>query len=128
MIKVVFKNDREEGYGLTEFTYSNYPNAQVNDIVVVNTRYGFAIAKVVKIDIEDERFSSNNLATVYKVIKSADEIKQEIEKIEKIEKLKQKIKRNKMLKHIEAAGIDEEEMELIKELTDDELNSFLIDL
>ena len=128
MIKVVFKCNKYAGYEDDRYTYADYENAQVGDIVVANTRYGFAIAKVVETGVRDERFNASNLATVYKVIKSADEIRQEISKIKRIEALKQKIKRNNILKRIEAAGVDEEDMALIKELNDNELDNFLEDL
>ena len=80
MIRVVFKKDKNLEYGQDKFTYADYQNAEVGDVVVANTRYGYAIAKVVEVDVEDERFNENNLATIEKVIKSNAEYKAEQEK------------------------------------------------
>ena len=77
MIRVVFKKDKNLEYGQDKFTYTDYQNAEVGDVVVANTRYGYAIAKVVEVNIEDERFNENNLATIEKVIKSNAEYRAE---------------------------------------------------
>ena len=46
MIRVVFKLNKQNGFDNTSFVYADYEGVLVGDIVVVNTRYGYAVAKV----------------------------------------------------------------------------------
>ena len=53
MVKVQFKNNYENVYGGKEYTYNDYENAAVGDIVAVKTQSGYQIAKDSQIDITD---------------------------------------------------------------------------
>ena len=126
MIKVIFKLTKQTGYDDSqEFVYADYEGATVGDIVAVNTRYGYAIAKVVKTDCYDENFSNGRLATVECVIDSQKdrEVKEKAQK-EKLEKI-EAIKRKLLLKRINLVDLDENEVELILGMTNNELESFI---
>ena len=103
MIKVVFKETYGK-YGNDEFTYANFEGIAVGDEVLVNTRYGLALAKVTQIDVKDNRFDEDNLATVVQIVETARarELKEE-EKREK-ERIRAKIaaeaRRTKLLKDL----------------------------
>lgn len=123
-IRVVFKLNKSEGYDENNtFTYAGYDGVEVNDIVVVNTRYGYAIAKVVEVDVNDN-FNEDNLATVEKVIESAEMQRKEQAKRDAYNQLVQKIKRTQMEKALLALGLESKEQDLIKAMTDIELKTF----
>ena len=123
-IRVVFKLNKSEGYDNNHaFTYVGYDGVEVNDIVVVNTRYGYAIAKVVEVDVNDD-FNEDNLATVEKVIETAEYQRQEQAKKDVYNQLVQKIKRTQMEKALLALGLENKEQDLIKAMTDTELKTF----
>lgn len=124
MIKVVFKIDRKNAYGEQEFTYADYNNADIGDIVVVNTRYGFAIAKVTAVGIYDERFDENNLATIVTTICTAEQIREEEARKKFYETFKKRIKRNNLLKKISSIGLDSTDYELVQKMSDAELVDF----
>lgn len=89
MIKVVFK-DRYGEYENTEYTYKNFGNVAVGDEVVVNTRYGLALAKVTQIDVTDVNFREDRLKEVHMIVYSAEQKKkEEIAAYEKAEKRRQ---------------------------------------
>ena len=126
MIKVIFKLTKQTGYDDSqEFVYADYEGATVGDIVAVNTRYGYAIAKVVKTDCYDENFSNGRLATVECVIDSQKDReakeKAQREKLEKIEAIKRRL----LLKRIDVIPLDESEAELILGMTNNELENFI---
>lgn len=123
MIKVVFKKNKEIGFDNLEFVYANYEGINVDDIVVVNTRYGYGIAKVTAIDVNDERFKEDELATVKCIIegKAEREAKETRKKI--IEGLIKQVKRNKIMNEIKELGVENDE--IIKDMKDDELKEFL---
>ena len=124
-IKVVFKLNKNEGYDSMKFVYAGYEGVEVNDIVVVNTRYGYAIAKVTDVDVQDEVFfDETKLATVEKVIESAEKQRQEQAKKDAYNQLVQKIKRTQMEKALLALGLESKEQDLIKAMTDIELKTF----
>ena len=124
-IKVVFKLNKNEGYDNTKFVYTGYDGVEVNDIVVVNTRYGYAIAKVTDVDVQDEVFfDETKLATVEKIIESAEMQRKEQAKKDAYNQLVQKIKRTQMEKVLLSLGLDSEEQNLIKGMTDIELKTF----
>ena len=123
-IRVAFKLNKSEGYDNNNtFTYVGYDGVEVNDIVVVNTRYGYAIAKVVEVDVNDD-FNEDNLATVEKVIETAEYQRQEQAKKDTYNQLVQKIKRTQMEKALLALGLESKEQDLIKAMTDTELKIF----
>jgi hypothetical protein len=126
MIKVIFKLTKQTGYDDSqEFVYADYEGATVGDIVAVNTRYGYANAKVVKTDCYDENFNNGRLAIVECVIDSQKDReakeKAQKEKLEKIEAIKRKL----LLKRINLVDLDENEVELILGMTNNELESFI---
>ena len=122
-IRVAFKLNKSEGYDNNTFTYVGYDGVEVNDIVVVNTRYGYAIAKVVEVDVNDD-FNEDNLATVEKVIETAEYQRKEQAKKDAYNQLVQKIKRTQMEKALLALGLESKEQDLIKAMTDTELKTF----
>lgn len=79
MLKVQFKNNYENIYSGKEYTYKDYENAAIGDIVVVNTSYGYAIARVSKVNVLDCDYDTNKLKSVVKVIVTQQEIEREKE-------------------------------------------------
>lgn len=124
-IKVVFKLNKTNGYDEdNKFTYAGYEGVEVNDIVVVNTRYGYAIAKVVEVDVEDERFSEENLATVKEVVETAETQRAEQEKKDSYNRLVKKIKREQMETALLTLTKDAAEQDLIKGMSEQDLKTF----
>lgn len=124
-IKVVFKLSKTNGYDEdNKFTYAGYEGVEVNDIVVVNTRYGYAIAKVVEVDVEDERFSEENLATVKEVVETAETQRAEQEKKDSYNRLVKKIKREQMETALLTLTKDAAEQDLIKGMSEQDLKTF----
>ena len=121
MIRVVFKKDKNLEYGQDKFTYADYQNAEVGDVVVANTRYGYAIAKVVEVNIEDERFNEDNLATIEKVIKSNAEYKAEQEKALERKNLIKRFRRKKILEELFRLDFNEHNKNLIAEMVEEDL-------
>ena len=121
MIRVVFKKDKNLEYGQDKFTYADYQNAEVGDVVVANTRYGYAIAKVVEVNIEDERFNEDNLATVEKVIKSNAEYKAEQMKALERKNLIKRFRRKKILEELFRLDFNEHDKNLIAEMVEEDL-------
>ena len=121
MIRVVFKKDKNLEYGQDKFTYADYQNAEVGDVVVANTRYGYAIAKVVEVNIEDERFNENNLATIEKVIKSNAEYKAEQAKALERKNLIKRFRRKKILEELFRLDFNEHDKNLIAEMVEEDL-------
>ena len=123
-IRVAFKLNKSEGYDNNHaFTYVGYDGVEVNDIVVVNTRYGYAIAKVVEVDVNDN-FNEDNLATVEKVIETAEYQRQEQKKQEQYNNLIKKIKRNQIETALLSLTTTSAEQDLIKNMTDKEIKTF----
>lgn len=79
MLKVQFKNNYENIYSGKEYTYKDYENAAIGDIVVVNTNCGYAIARVSKVNVLDCDYDTNKLKSVAKVIVTQQEIEREKE-------------------------------------------------
>lgn len=123
MIKVVFKKEKEKGFGETEFTYKDYLNAEVGDIVVVDTRYGYAIAMITAINIRDDRFLENNLKEVVCTIETKKERDEKIAKEKMIQQLAIDIKKENILKELRNI-IPLEHIELIETMKYDELVEF----
>lgn len=122
MIKVVFKGQKSLEFDDQEFTYKGYENAEVGDIVVANTRYGYAIAKVVEVvDIDNE---DKYNATIETVIKSMAEQRKETERKEIQKALAKKVRRMQILHSLERLDFDKEDMNIIEDMTDDELKLF----
>lgn len=127
MIKVQFKNNYENIYEGKEYTYNNYDNAAVGDIVVVNTQKGFAIAKVSQIDIIDYNINPDRLAYVEKVIvtqKQLDEKqKEEYDKQLKIARFLENAKRKIIIEQLSNYTDDNEIKDLFTKLNNSELES-----
>ena len=121
MIRVVFKKDKNLEYGQDKFTYADYQNAEVGDVVVANTRYGYAIAKVVEVNIEDERFNEDNLATIEKVIKSNAEYRAEQAKALERKNLIKRFRRKKILEELFRLDFNEHDKNLIAEMVEEDL-------
>lgn len=131
LIKVVFKKSKEKGYEEQKFTYRSIQKVEVNDIVVVETRYGLAIAKVVEVDVTDSMFSEDNLKSVFTIlIKEKDRLAKEEEKRireAQIQTFVDSIRRNRIktaLENAKGERLNIEESEFINTLTDEELNKF----
>lgn len=122
MIKVVFKGQKSLEFDDQEFTYKGYENAEVGDIVVANTRYGYAIAKVVEVIDTDNEDKYN--ATIETVIKSMAEQRKETERKEIQKALAKKVRRMQILHSLERLAFDAEDMNIIEDMTDDELKLF----
>lgn len=122
MVKVVFKGQKSLEFDEQEFTYKGYKNAEVGDIVVANTRYGYAIAKVVEVgnDDSDDRYN----ATIETVIKSMAEQRKETARKEIQKALAKKVRRMQILHSLERLAFDKEDMGIIEDMTDDELKLF----
>lgn len=128
MIKVRFKADAHAPlYDSKEFVYEDYENAGVGDIVVVNTRYGFAIAKVSAVNVIEEEYIDKKLQTVKTVLVSeAERLRQLVEKQKKEKELQ--ILANKVAKVnlLEQLGklLSVEDIAKIKDLSYEELKAF----
>lgn len=122
MIKVVFKGQKSLEFDDQEFTYKGYENAEVGDIVVANTRYGYAIAKVVEVVDTDNEDKYN--ATIETVIKSMADQRKETERKEIQKALAKKVRRMQILHSLERLAFDAEDMNIIEDMTDDELKLF----
>lgn len=125
MVKVVFKGQKSLEFDDQEFTYRGYENAEVGDIVVANTRYGYAIAKVVEVSETDNEDRYN--ATIETVIKSMAEQRKEYERKELQKALVARVKRAKIEKVIETY-LDAEDFNIVNDMTDKELEAFYNEL
>ena len=127
MVKVQFKNNYENVYGGKEYTYNDYKNAAVGDIVVVNTQSGYAIAKVSQIDITDYKINPDKLAFVEKVIVTQKELdekeKADYEKHLKIARCLENAKRKAVIEQLSNYAEDQETKDLLAKLTNSELES-----
>ena len=125
MIRVVFKLNKQVGYDKMSFVYADYEGVSVGDIVVVNTRYGYAIAQVVEIGCYDETYDSESLATVKCIVEGKAERDAIQARKDKLNALVKEVKRNQVTKAIGALGLGVESEDLIKSMTDNELKIFL---
>ena len=111
MIKVKFKNTYEDTYNGREYYYKDFDGVQVGDIVVVNTRSGYAIAKVSEINCTNLVGDTSRLATIEKIIitqKELDEKEQlEREKQIRINDFVNEAKRKALLGHLSGFTTDE---------------------
>lgn len=127
MIKVVFKKERGN-YGTDEFTYKNYEGVEIDDEVLVETRYGLALAKVTQVDVEDDRFSEENLVKSVVSIVLTAKAKREKEEAERkrkqeLERIKRNIKRARMTREL-MEYVEGADRAVVMNLTDEELNEF----
>lgn len=128
MIKVVFKKDRENGFGTQEFIYSDFEGVNVDDIVAVETRYGYAIAKVTATNITDERFINTNLAKVVCIVEGLQEREAKAKKARYIAEMKEKVKIARLYQELEKY-FDKEACEEIKaKLNTKEIEDLIKDL
>lgn len=123
MIKVIFKEDRKDEFNGLEYTYKDYEGAQVGDIVAVDTRYGYAIAKVTQINVIDTNFINEQLKEVKVVVQSVEEMKRELEKKQKYNELVQKIRKDKLIAEIKNL-LSEEELKMVENMTYADLKKF----
>lgn len=125
MIKVVFKNMYDDIYGSKEYTYRDYEGVSVGDIVVVNTKGGYSIAKVTKTDIVDFRYKIEDLQSIEKIIISQKELeekqKEEYEKQEKLNKFINETKRKTLLDKLKTYNDNKEYSEFLDTLSLEEL-------
>ena len=128
MIKVVFKLNKQNDYDTTPFTYADYSGIEINDIVVVETRYGYAIAKVVEVNVNDNRFNEENLANVKIIIESAAEQREKQDRIRRQKDLITRIHRGKILDMLSKMSFEEEDTNIINTMTDNELDQFYNEL
>lgn len=112
MIKVVFKDAYNDVYKTQEYTYQDYEGAAVGDIVVVNTRNGYAIAKITQIDVEDYNYDVAKLSKVVKIIISQKEIEEarqaEIKRKQEIEAMTAKLRKAYLVEAL-GKGLDANE-------------------
>lgn len=123
MIKVQFKNCYSNKYEGKSYAYQDYEDAAVGDIVVVNTINGYAIAKVIEINVTNYYTDLKQLSTVEKVIITDKEIKQKekeaYEKKVKINDFIQRAKRTNLMNKLTEIAETNEERELLKSLDED---------
>ena len=124
MIKVVFKLNKQNGYDTDAFTYADYVNAEVGDIVVAETRYGYAIAKVIEINVNDNRFDEDSLAQIKTIIESAAEQRNEQERINRQKNLITRMRRTKILDALTKMNFEDSDKNIINTMTDKELDNF----
>lgn len=111
MIKVQFKNTYENIYNGREYYYKDFDGVEVGDIVVVNTRSGYAIARVSDTNCTNFVGDTDRLATVEKIVIT----KKELDEKERLEKEKQvrindfvnEAKRKALLGHLSGFTTDE---------------------
>lgn len=108
MINVVFKNGYNNSFGGKEYTYKDYENAEVGDIVAVNTSNGLGIAQVKRVNIFSFEIDEDKLKTVEKVIKSAkeqaEEVKNKYEKEIAMKKFVKQARKTVLLNELKAVG------------------------
>lgn len=125
MIKVKFKNSFENEFTGNEYTYKDFENIAIGDIVCVNTIKGYAIAQVSQIDIIDTKFNLEELKEVKCIIESkAEKDKQEQlewEKKQKYNELYKKIKKADLIAKAKQLVTDEEDIKLIESMDYEDL-------
>lgn len=132
MIKVQFKNAYENFYAGKHYIYKAYDNAEVGDIVVANTRAGYAIAQVIEVNVVDSEIDVEKIAAIEKVVitnkERQERIKQEKEKREKMKKLLQETKREYLLKYLNNFIAEGDLLEELKKLDTEELDTIINNL
>ena len=123
MIKVMFKEDFKNEFSGNEYTYKSNIDVKIGDIVAVNTKYGYEIAKVTQTDIIDTNFIDEQLKEVKVVVLSVEEQRQEQEKKQKYNELVAKIRKDKLVAEI-ADLVTDVELAMVKEMTYEELKKF----
>ena len=127
MVKVRFKNSYDCGCSTKEYLYQDYEDAEIGDIVAVNTSNGLAIAKVTQIDVIDFDYDISKIKTVVKVIISKKELeekqKQEYEKRLKIMQFLDEAKRKTFIEQLSTYTEDKETKDLFNKMTNAELES-----
>lgn len=123
MIKVVFKSQYGDSYKEQEYTYKDYEGAAVGDIVVVNTRNGYAIAKITQVDTQDCNYTEKGLSSIVKTIISQKEIlekeKAELKRKQEIETITAKLRKAYLVEEL-GKGLDNaEKLDLIKMSNED---------
>jgi len=111
MVKVQFKNTYENIYNGREYYYKDFDGVEIGDIVVVNTRSGYAIARVSDINCTNFVGDTDRLATIEKIVIT----KKELDEKEQLEKEKQirinnfvnEAKRKALLGHLSDFTTDE---------------------
>lgn len=124
MIGVVFKKEKQEGFYKDQiFTYKDYENAEIGDIVVVDTRYGYAVAMVAALNVQDDRFTEDKLKSVVCVVESKKDRDAKIAKENSIKQLAIAIKREKILNELKSFNLIKD-VSLIEEMSYEDLYKF----
>lgn len=132
MIKVQFKKQYENKFEDREYfyderkVYDKGDEVQVGDIVVVNTRYGYGIARVSQIDIDNIEFEGE-LSRIELIIKRQKDIEKErqeqIELNKKLNKIIKECKRKEVLNSL-VNILSEEDYKVIEALNYEDLLQF----
>lgn len=131
-IKVVFKEKFGE-VGTKEYTYAtDIENLAKDDEVVVRTRYGLALAIVIEIDVQDDRWEEEELQKVVLVAESAADKKAREEaiaaKTKIMEKLIENARKNKLLSELRLVVNAEDFEKYVADMTLTELEELYFEL
>lgn len=74
MIKVQFKLSFENNYSVKEYTYNDYEGVQVGDVVLADTTFGIALAKVTEIDVIDNCSDTKQIKSIITIVMKAQEL------------------------------------------------------
>lgn len=125
MIKVVFK-EKYGQYGEQTFAYKDFEGVEIDDEVLVDTRYGLALAKVVELNAKDDRFREESLKDVISIVLTAKEKKtreeKEYQRKQEIARIKKEAKRVRMTREL-LEYVNGKDRQTIWELTDKELET-----
>lgn len=125
MIKVQFKNCYSNKYEGKNYTYQDYEDAAVGDIVVVNTINGYAVAKVVEVNAFDFDRDESTLSTIAKVIITEKELmekkKAEYERRLEMKNFVKSARKATLLNELKALKTDDNYEKLLNSLSNEEL-------
>lgn len=125
MIKVQFKSNYEKAFTEREYTYKDFDGVKVGDIVVVDTRSGYAIARVSQVDVFDFSFDLSQLKSVVKIIITKEEMdakqKEIREKQEKMNAFVKEATRKVLLERLKQFNDSKEYTDFLETLETDEL-------
>lgn len=125
MIKVQFKSNYEKAFTEREYTYKDFDGVKVGDIVVVDTRSGYAIARVSQVDVFDFSFDLSQLKSIVKIIITKEEMdakqKEIREKQEKMNAFVKEATRKVLLERLKQFNDSKEYTDFLETLETDEL-------
>lgn len=132
MIKVQFKKQYENKFEDREYFYNERKvydegdEVQVGDIVVVNTRYGYGIARVSQINVDNYEFEGE-LSHIELIIKRQKDIEKErqeqIELNQKLNKIVKECKRKQILNSL-VNILNAEDYKVVEALSYEDLLQF----